>query len=71
MARKWIIHGREGFSDDWGCCEPWTAGEVIRKRQARGEDLSEADIERIARNYGCWVQWVDAKDLDESKEWEG
>lgn len=53
----WIIHGREGCCDDFGCCEPYTAGEVIRCRQAKGEELSREEIERIAQNFGCWVEW--------------
>ena len=56
--RKWTIVGLEGLSDDWGCCEPDAAGEVIRRRQAKGEDLSEEDVERFARNFGCRVQWT-------------
>ena len=55
---KGTIVGLEGLSDDWGCCEPDAAGEVIRRRQAKGEDLSEEDVERIARNFGCRVQWT-------------
>lgn len=55
--KTWIIHGREGYCGDFGCCEPDAAGEAIRRRQAKGEVLTKEDIERIARNFGCWVEW--------------
>lgn len=57
--RKWTILGFEGFSDDFGCCEPYTAAEEIRRRLVAGEQLTERDIEAIARMYGCRVKWED------------
>ena len=58
MEKKiWIIHGLEGCSDDFGYCEPYVVGEAIRRRQAKGKELTKEDIERIARNFGCWVEW--------------
>lgn len=57
--RNWTIIGLEGFSDDWGCCEPYTAAEEIRRRLAAGEQLTEQDIEAIARMCGCRVKWKD------------
>ena len=55
--RSWTILGMEGLSDDFGCCEPCTAAEEIRRRLAKGETLSEQDIEAVARMYGCRVKW--------------
>lgn len=55
--RNWMIVGLEGLSDDFGCCEPYTAAEEIRRRLAAGEQLAERDIEAIARMYGCRVKW--------------
>lgn len=57
--RKWTILGFEGLSDDFGCCEPYTAAEEIHRRLAAGEQLSEQGIEAIARMYGCRVKWED------------
>lgn len=57
--RKWTILGFEGLSDDFGCCEPYTAAAEIRRRLAAGEQLSEQGIEAIARMYGCRVKWED------------
>lgn len=57
--RNWTIIGLEGLSDDWGCCEPYTAAEEIRRRLAAGEQLTEQDIEDIARMCGCRVKWED------------
>lgn len=57
--RNWTIIGLEGLSDDWGCCEPYTAAEEIRRRLAAGKYLTEQDIEAIARMYGCRVKWED------------
>lgn len=68
MEKKtWIIHGREGYCGDFGCCEPYAAGEAIRRRQAKGEELTKEDIERIARNFGCWVEWKEAPDNGQTK----
>lgn len=55
--RSWTILGLEGLSDDFGCCAPYTAAEEIRRRSASGEQLTERDIEAIARIYGCRVKW--------------
>lgn len=58
MEKKtWIIHGREGYCGDFGCCEPDAAGEAIRRRQTKGEVLTKEDIERIARNFGCCLHY--------------
>lgn len=57
--RKWTILGFEGLSDDFGCCEPYTAAAEIRRRGGAGEQLSEQGIEAIARMYGCRVKWED------------
>lgn len=54
-----MILGLEGLSDDFGCCEPYTAAEEIRRRLAAGKQLTEQDIEAIARMYGCRVKWED------------
>lgn len=55
--RSWTVLGLEGLSDDFGCCEPYTAAEEIRRRLAAGESLAERDIEDIARKYHCRVEW--------------
>lgn len=55
--RKWTIVGLEGLCDDWGFCEPDAAADAIRRRVAAGEDLTEADVDRIARNFNCRVKW--------------
>lgn len=55
--RSWTILGLEGLSDDFGCCEPYAAAEEIRRRLAAGEQLTERDIEAIARMFGCRVKW--------------
>lgn len=57
--RSWAILGLEGLSDDFGYCEPYTAAEEIRRRLAAGMQLTEQDIEAIARMYGCRVKWED------------
>lgn len=57
--RSWTILGLEGLSDDFGCCEPYTAAEEIRRRLAAGVQLTEQDIVGIARMYGCRVKWED------------
>lgn len=57
--RSWAILGLEGLSDDFGYCEPYTAAEEIRRRLAAGMQLTEQDIEGIARMYGCRVKWED------------
>ena len=55
--RKWTIVGLEGLCDDWGWCEPYSAADEIRRRQAKGEQLTEQEIEDIARKYHCRVEW--------------
>lgn len=60
--RKWTIVGLEGLCDDNGFCEPYTAGEVIRAKQAAGEHLTEADIEEIARRFHCRVKWEKSRE---------
>lgn len=55
--RSWTILGLEGLSDDFGCCEPYTAAEEIRRRLAAGVQLTEQDVESIARKYHCRVEW--------------
>ena len=57
--REWTIVGREGLCDDWGWCEPDAAAAAIRQRQAAGEELTEEDVERIARLCNCRVRWED------------
>lgn len=57
--RSWTILGLEGLSDDFGSCEPYTAAEEIRRRLAAGVQLTEQDVEGIARMYGCRVKWED------------
>ena len=54
--RKWTIVGLEGLCDDWGYCEPYNAAEAIRSRQAK-EDLTESEVEEIAKNFNCRVCW--------------
>ena len=51
------IQGLEGLSDDQGCCEPYAANYEISRRLARGEQLTEENIEWIARRYNCRVVW--------------
>lgn len=55
--RNWTILGLEGLSDDWGWSEPYAAADTIRRRQAAGENLTEQDIEKIAQQFGCRVEW--------------
>lgn len=55
--RKWTIIGLEGLSDDFGLCSPDCAAEVIRSRRAKGEELTERDIEDIANRFYCRVEW--------------
>ena len=57
--RKWTIVGLEGLCGDFGYCEPFEAGEAIRRRQRSGEELTEQDVEAIARRYKCRVVWED------------
>ena len=57
--RSWTILGLEGLSDESGLCELYTAAEVIRRGLAAGGQLTEQDIEGIARMYGCRVKWED------------
>lgn len=57
--RTWTIVGMEGLCDDWGFCEPYTAADIIRKKQAAGE-MTEAEVEAIARRFNCRVVWEDA-----------
>lgn len=54
--QQWMIVGLEGLSDDCGISEPYLAAEVIRSRLAAGQ-LSERDIEDIARKFYCRVEW--------------
>lgn len=56
--RRYEIHGLEGLCDDNGWCEPYAAGEAIRNL-SRKEELSEEEVERIARNYHCRVVWME------------
>ena len=55
--RKWTIYGLEGLCDDNGYCEPYTAADEIRRRIALGKEVTEEDVERIARIYHCKVKW--------------
>ncbi len=57
--RKWTIMGFEGLSDDWGWSEPHAAADAIRRRQAAGEELTEQDVEEVARRFHCRVKWED------------
>lgn len=57
--RKWTIVGLEGLCDDWGWCEPDAAANAIRLRKAAGEELTEQDVEEIARRFHCRVKWED------------
>lgn len=51
------IQGLEGLSDDQGCSEPFAADYEISRRLARGDQLTEEDIEQIARMFLCRVVW--------------
>lgn len=53
--RRYEIHGLEGLCDDWGYSEPYAAGEALSRKQ----ELSEEEVERIARNYHCRVVWLE------------
>lgn len=55
--RSWTIVGLEGLCDDFGFCEPDAAAHAIRSRIAKGEDLSETQIEEIANRFHCRVKW--------------
>lgn len=56
--RRYEIWGLEGLCDDCGYCEPYAAGEAIRNLSAK-QELSEEEVERIARNYHCRVKWLE------------
>lgn len=60
--RTWTIMGLEGLCDDWGYCDPYSAADTIRRRQAAGENLTEQHIEKIARMYHCCVKWEEQND---------
>ena len=51
----------EGLCDDWGFCEPDAAANAIRSRVAKGEVLSESQIEDIAHRFHCRVKWNEAE----------
>lgn len=55
--KSFYVKGLEGLCDDWGCSEPFTAYDVIRRRLDAGEQLSEEDIEEIARRFNCRIVW--------------
>lgn len=59
MMRKWSIIGLDGLCDDQGISEPYWAAEVIRSRCAKGEELTERDIEDIAHKFFCRVEWLE------------
>lgn len=58
--RSWTIVGLEGLCDDFGYCQPYTAGEIIRCRMDK-EELSEEEVERIAQMFNCRVIWEPTK----------
>ena len=78
MEKKtWIIHGREGYCGDFGCCEPDAAGEAIRRRQAKGEldsqepcfsCINTEDLHRA--NYGDHTYTHYEKEVFENEEHE-
>lgn len=57
VRRSWTIVGMEGLCDDWGFCEPDAAANAIRAKIAKGEELTEDQIEEIARRFHCRVKW--------------
>lgn len=58
--RRYEIYGLEGLCDDWGYSEPYAAGEAIRSL-SRKQELTEEEVERIARNYHCRVVWMEGR----------
>lgn len=56
--RRFEICAR-GPVDDWGWSEPYTAGQHIQRLWDRGTPLTEADIEKIADSYHCYIKWFD------------
>lgn len=55
--KSFYVKGLESLCDDWGCSEPFAAYDVIQGRMDSGEQLSEEDIEEIARRFNCRIVW--------------